>query len=69
VNERIPIMMAHGLQDPVVPLSLAQQSRDILQQQGYHIDWHSYPMPHALCPDELRDIRDWLLQRLAPPAG
>lgn len=68
VNDSIPIMMAHGRQDPVVPLSLAQQSRDILQQQGYQIDWHSYPMQHALCPEELRHIRDWLLQRLAPPA-
>ena len=68
-NERIPIMMAHGLQDPVVPLSLAQQSRERLQQQDYTVDWHAYPMQHAVCPEELRDIRSWLVQRLAAPAG
>jgi phospholipase/carboxylesterase len=41
-------------------------SRDALQQQGYDVAWHNYPMPHAVCPEELRDIRDWLVQRLAP---
>jgi phospholipase/carboxylesterase len=69
VNDRIPIMMAHGTRDPVVPLSLAEQSREVLQQQGYRVAWHSYPMQHAVCPDEVRDIRDWLVQRLAPQAG
>lgn len=64
-NRAVPIMMAHGTQDPVVPLSLATQSRDLLQQQGYNIAWHSYPMQHALCPEEVQDIRHWLGQRLA----
>ncbi len=65
-NRAVPVFMAHGTQDPVVPLSLATLSRDALQQQGYDVAWHSYPMPHAVCPEELRDIRDWLVQRLAP---
>jgi phospholipase/carboxylesterase len=69
VNDRIPIMMAHGTRDPVVPLSMAEQSREVLQQQGYRVAWHSYPMQHAVGPDEVRDIRDWLVQRLAPQAG
>ena len=69
VNDSIPIMMAHGSQDPVVPLSMAEQSREVLQQQGYHVDWHSYPMQHAICPEEVRDIRDWLVARLTPAAG
>jgi len=60
VNDSTPIMMAHGNQDPVVPLPMAEQSRELLQQQGYHVDWHSYPMQHAVCPEEVRDIRDWL---------
>ena len=65
-NRGVPVFMAHGEQDPVVPLSLAMQSRDILQQQGYNVSWHSYPMPHAVCPEEVRDIRDWLVRWLAP---
>jgi phospholipase/carboxylesterase len=59
-------MMAHGTQDPVVPLSLAEQSRDLLMQQGYDVGWYSYPMAHAVCPDEIRDIRSWLMRRLRP---
>ena len=63
-NRTVPLMMAHGTQDPVVPMSLAMQSRNELQQRGYRVEWHSYPMQHAVCPDEVRDIRDWLMLRL-----
>ena len=65
-NRQVPLMMAHGMQDPVVPVSLALQSRDELQQQGYGVAWHTYSMQHAVCPQEVQDIRDWLVQRLAP---
>ena len=63
-NRTVPLMMAHGTQDPVVPMSLAMQSRNELQQRGYSVEWHSYPMQHAVCPDEVLDIRDWLMLRL-----
>jgi phospholipase/carboxylesterase len=62
----VPIMMAHGVSDPLIPLALAQQSRDQLRQHGYLVDWYSYPMPHAVYPQEIRDIRDWLAKRLTP---
>ena len=63
-NRSVPLMMAHGTEDPVVPVSQAMQSRNELQQRGYSVEWHSYPMQHAVCPDEVRDIRDWLMLRL-----
>jgi phospholipase/carboxylesterase len=59
-NAQVPLMMAHGTADPVVPLALAEQSRDLLRAQGYAVEWHSYPMQHALCAEELGDIRAWL---------
>ena len=59
-NCAIPLMMAHGMSDPVVPLALAEQSRAELEQQGYAVDWHTYPMQHAVCPEEIGDIRDWI---------
>jgi phospholipase/carboxylesterase len=65
-NSQVPIFMAHGMQDPVVPVKLALQSRDRLTALGYHVNWHSYPMPHAVCPEEIGDISEWLLQRLDP---
>jgi phospholipase/carboxylesterase len=63
-NRATPILLAHGTFDPVVPLSLAEQTRRILNANGYPVAWHSYPMQHSVCPDEIRDIRDWLLLRL-----
>ena len=63
-NSQVPILMAHGMQDPVVPVKLALQSRDLLVALGYQVRWHSYPMPHAVCPEEISDVRDWLSQRL-----
>ena len=64
-NRDVALMMAHGMQDPVVPLILAEQSRDLLRQQGYTVAWHSYAMAHAVCPEELLDIRAWLVACLA----
>jgi phospholipase/carboxylesterase len=49
-----------------VPIELAEQSRDRLQQAGYRIDWHTYAMPHAVYPEEVADVRRWLEQRLGP---
>ena len=63
-NADVPILQAHGQQDPVVPIPWALQSRDQLQTLGYSVDWKTYPMQHAVCPDEVRDIRKWIVQVL-----
>lgn len=68
-RDGLPIFMAHGIQDPIVPYGLAVRSRETLQQKGYAVEWHSYPMPHAVCPEEIRDLRSWLLGVLTPSAG
>jgi phospholipase/carboxylesterase len=68
-NSRVPLMMAHGTADTVVPLSLAERSRDLLCKQGYTVEWHSYPMQHALCATEIQDIRAWLVSCLSAAAG
>ena len=66
VNQDIPIMMAHGSEDPIVPLILAERTRTHLQEQGYEVEWHSYAMPHAVCDQEIVDISAWLLRSLVP---
>lgn len=55
-----PIFMAHGRSDPVVPYALGKASRDLLQQQGYQIDWHEYGMQHSVCQEEVGDIERWI---------
>jgi len=59
-NLRTPLYMAHGTQDPVVPFALADESRQLLAGAGYNLEWHAYPMPHSLCPQEVADLRAWL---------
>ena len=59
-----PVFMAHGLQDPVVPYAAGEASARVLASLGFTVAWHRYPMPHAVCPEEIRDLGDWLGQRL-----
>ena len=62
--KQVPIMMAHGQSDPVIPLSKALATRQALSDLGYAVDWHDYPMPHSVCAEEIEDIRTWLLRVL-----
>ncbi len=55
-NAQTPIFMAHGTEDPVVPLARAQESYALLKELGHDVEWHSYPMPHAVHPQEVADI-------------
>ena len=49
----------------VVSQALGTTSRDTLQALGYAVEWHSYPMPHSVCAEEIRDLGDWLSRRFA----
>jgi len=63
-NRRLPILMVHGTQDPVIPLQLAEASRQVLQHRGYQVDWKAYPMPHSVCAEEVTDIAEFLVEVL-----
>jgi len=65
-NRDVPIFMAHGTYDPVIPLAQAEQSRGLLQALGYPVEWRQYGMPHAVCPEELADVGAWLGTVLGP---
>jgi phospholipase/carboxylesterase len=59
-NKATPIFMAHGTQDPIVPVQLADASRKFLDEHGYKIDWQVWPMPHAVCAEEVAAIGEYL---------
>ncbi|GAB4123623.1 MAG: alpha/beta hydrolase [Sideroxydans sp.] len=63
-----PIFMAHGHHDSVVPPTLGAASARLLQAKGYAVDWREYPMAHAVCAQELRDIECWLGERMKTAA-
>jgi phospholipase/carboxylesterase len=61
----VPIFLAHGTSDPVVPLSRGTASRDALKAAGYAVEWREYPMPHSVCPEEIQDIAAFMKRVLA----
>lgn len=64
-NSDVPIFMAHGRQDPVIPIARAIASRDVLINMGHEVEWHDYTMPHSVCAQEVADLNRWLLRVLA----
>lgn len=64
-NQATPIFMAHGRLDPVVVIERAEKSRELLEQLGYAIEWHEYPMQHSVCGEEVDHIGRWLAKVLA----
>jgi phospholipase/carboxylesterase len=64
-NQYTPIFLAHGTQDPVVAPQLGEETRRMLEQAGYAVEWRAYPMAHAVCPQEVTDIGAWL-RRVLP---
>ncbi len=63
-NRDIPIMMAHGEYDQTIPMQAGAESKDFLGQLGYEVSWHTYPMEHSVCGEEVEDISAWLSQVL-----
>jgi phospholipase/carboxylesterase len=59
-NAATPIFLAHGTHDPVVTLERAESSRAKLVDLGYQVQWHTYPMPHSVCAQEIDDISSFL---------
>ena len=56
----LPIFIGHGTLDAIIPIMLGKQTMKTLCNAGYTPDWHSYKMPHSVCPEEVKDISDWL---------
>ncbi len=63
-NAEVPIFMAHGSADPLLPLSLAERSRRALEGLGYAVDWQVYAMAHSVCAEEIAAITAWLARRV-----
>ena len=64
INGDLPIFLAHGRHDPVIPIDRALASRDALVALGHPVEWHEYAMPHSVCPQEIADLNRWLLRVL-----
>lgn len=63
-NAGLPILLCHGSSDPVLPLSMAQNSKRELERLGLNAELLTYPMGHSLCGEELVDIADFIRAHL-----
>ena len=63
-NHDTPVFMGHGTRDGVVPMARAIEARDALTAMGYQVEWHSYPMEHSVCMEEIADLNAFLLRVL-----
>ena len=63
-SQATPIALAHGEQHDVVAIERGLASRDLLLSLGHDVEWHSYPMAHSVCPQQVTDLNAWLLRVL-----
>lgn len=64
-NGETPILMIHGEEDDVVPLSVASEGRDYLRSLGYQVDWKTLPLGHTVSMEEVELMDDWIYSRIA----
>lgn len=63
-NACVPVFVGHGRDDSLIPLALAERTRELLNARDHPVDWHDYPIAHSVCLPELRDLGTWLAARL-----
>lgn len=64
-----PVFMGHGRQDPVVPHDAGEATVATLRGLGVDVEWHDYPMPHSVSPEEVRDLAAWMTSRFRNAGG
>lgn len=64
-NQQVPIFINHGDFDPVVPVTLGNASNDLLKSLNYDVTLKTYSMEHAVCPQQVVDIGEWLKKVLS----
>lgn len=63
-SAEVPIFLAHGVHDAMVPYALAEQTLKALRASGRHVTWHSYSMEHTVSMEEVEAIGRWLVDVL-----
>jgi len=61
----VPLFIGHGSQDPIVPVALGEASMEKLRSAGFDVTWQTWPMPHAVCAEEIQAVDAWLESRFS----
>jgi phospholipase/carboxylesterase len=62
VNASLPVFVAHGTDDQMIPFEHAQQVIRKMQSHSINVEWHTYAMGHSVATEEIRDIARWLIR-------
>jgi phospholipase/carboxylesterase len=66
---RLPVLIGHGTDNPVIPFAAAQKDYRLLYAAGADVRLLAYPTTHNLHPHMLRDVNRWIIGRLTRESG
>lgn len=61
---QIEFFVAHGTNDPVIPVQFARQARGLLETARARFEYKEYPMAHEISEESLQDFSLWLTHHL-----
>lgn len=64
-QQGLPVLVCHGLMDPMVPESLGRAAVESLEEKGLNPEYHTYPMAHEVCMPEIERVGGWIRQVLS----
>ncbi len=60
-NQNLPIFLAHGTDDQVIPVTMARRALGLLSDEGYNVSWNEYQgMQHSVSQQEILHIAEWI---------
>ena len=58
--ERFPVAIGHGTHDPIIGVEWGRKAHETLGRAGADVIYRESPMPHAVDPGFLAELRPWL---------
>ena len=55
-----PMFFAHGVSDSAIPMNLGEKTYQDIRALGMSAEWHTYPMAHSVCADEITAISTFI---------
>jgi phospholipase/carboxylesterase len=65
LSEIPPVAIGHGTYDPIISVEFGRRARQLLEEVGASILYREYPLPHAIDPSFLIELRAWLARTAA----
>ena len=59
---KIPIFMSHGTEDLVISIQDGRETKNLLEEYGYEVEYREYSMAHEIREETISDLKDWLIK-------